>query len=393
MFFVSNYKMISVFQKKDEWLDLLVNGYIKNTFRKYAPNIIVYNIKLFYCFNNIYPFNIYHYSDNKWNKINVNNITEVYCVRKGIFFVTNNQHQNHNKRKRQIELISETRCGRHAIFYINNKLYGAGNNDSKQLSSKKYKNGATICKNVCKVFGGIIRQIEAGSQHSLFLTDNGTVYGLGSNKYGQLLLRNRNKNYDHITLIPKLNGIISIRCCGETSYVLNRNGKMYSFGSSNNGALCVSLTKIGDPNDPARKYHIKSMDKIVSINSGESYACFITQKKNIYLFGKNDWKQCGSKRQSDFVEMPLQLKRGYHFIGIECGGYHNIIKTNDNRYYGFGRNDKKQCLFGFYGNNTVISYDNPQHISLKKLKKCIGNNNDIIGFKPTYLKTFVFQKI
>ena len=396
---------MSSLQEKSEWLDLLVNGYVKNTFRIYVPNIIIHNIKIFYTFKNVYPFNIYHYSDNfnKWNKINknLNNVTEMYSIGKDLFYVTNNNQlfmagkfikKDYLKGKR-IELISESRLSYHAIFYIENKLYGVGRNDFTQLSWKKHKNGAQICKDVNNLFGGSIKQIETGSQHSLFLTENGTVYGLGSNKYGQLLLKNREQNYDNFTLIPILKNIISIRCSSLTSYVLNSNGGMFSFGSSGNGSLGVELNWMGEPKVRKSKYRIKSNDKIVSIHCGAFHASFITEKMDIYLFGGNDSSQCGCKGVTVFVQMPVKLKRKHDFISIQCGGYHNIIKTNDNKYYAFGRNDKQQCLFGFYGNNTLNSYDNPQHISLKKLKKCIGNNNDIIGFKPTYLHTFIIQKV
>ena len=389
---------MSKIKKNVKWLDLVINGYLKNAFRIYVPNIIIYRIKMFYTFKNVYPFNIYHYSDNKWNKTNENmdNIIKIYSGGSNLVCVSNDNmlyiaikcikndcvgmHEN-------IKLISESRCAFHSIIYINNALYGVGNNDSNQLSNEKDKNGAIICKNVRKLFGGGIKQIELGKQHSLLLTRKGTVYGVGSNKYGQLLLKNGIQNYDNFTLITALKNINCIRCCGQTSYALNRAGVMVSFGSNKHGSLGTEAT------NEKRKYRIKSNDKIKAINSGKYHACFITKKREIYLFGDNVWKQCGSENNRKSVKSPLKLKCEYDVINVECGGYHNIIKTNDNKYYAFGRNDRQQCLSGLNGNNTLNSYDIPQYISLNDIQKCIGNNNDIIGFKATSLNTFVIQKM
>ena len=80
-------------------------------------------------------------------------------------------------------------------------------------------------------FQNKLKSIYSGHQHTLFLLTNGNVYGVGSNEYGQIGEMKDIKYYKTIKQIKKLSNIKQIACCDHTSYVLNKNGQLYSFGA------------------------------------------------------------------------------------------------------------------------------------------------------------------
>ena len=72
---------------------------------------------------------------------------------------------------------------------------------------------------------------------------------------------------------------------------------------------------------------------------------------------------------------------------VKCGGYHNIIKTNDNCYYSFGSNTSGQCLC-FVDKYEILS---PILIPLSKIKQKI-KNNFILDIVPAYYVSFILTE-
>ena len=82
-------------------------------------------------------------------------------------------------------------------------------------------------------FKSPLKAISSGESHSLFLLMNGNVYAVGDNKYGQIGLGKDIRNVNKITEIKKLSNIKikKIKCAALSSYVLDENGQLYSFGA------------------------------------------------------------------------------------------------------------------------------------------------------------------
>ena len=278
-----------------------------------------------------------------------------------------------------IETISESRNCFHCIVYSDNKLYGCGNNQHKQIHdsiSDAIYYPVIMC-DVSDIFKSPIKQIASGMNHTLFLTENGSVYGSGKNHMNQLLLDDRHKLYD-ITLIPKLKHIINI-CCGV----------MNLFGQNRNGCLGANLSGT-DYNAPGSFNEISiSTGKIIDINCGRGHVGYITSNNELYMFGRNSYRQCAVESSTKVIT-PEKVKFDKKIIDLKCGSNHNIIKSKNGDFYSFGWNSEGQCLKKTIHPHKICQ---PMLLSLKYLKDKIGNNNDIIGLIPTYIQTFILQKI
>ena len=408
--------------KTNKRLDLLVTGYIKETFDRYAPDIVIHKISIFYSNKNTIPFNVYRFEKRSYKCIkingNINNIIDMYTIGSSQYYITNdNQLYTFGKNIRgrlgigkinvgvettfrrheffdgeYIDVISQSRNSFHCFVCMNDKLYGSGNNESKsqQLSTKISTSAHVytpqlIC-NIYDVFKSPIKQIESGLHHTMFLTENGNIYGSGGNSKKQLLLDDIHKIYD-ITLIPKLKHIQNI-CCGDySSYTLDMDGIMLAFGQNKNACLGAELDGIGYNAKSGFNKISHNDTKIKGICCGSFHVSYVTDNNDVYMFGNNAHGQCGFNSPNKIIE-PRKLMLNEMISDIKCGLLHNIIKTINGDYYSFGWNSQGQCLAS---NDKTIRQ--PMLLSQKYLKDKIGNNNDIIALIPTYIQTFVLQKI
>jgi alpha-tubulin suppressor-like RCC1 family protein len=85
-------------------------------------------------------------------------------------------------------------------------------------------------------------QVAAGDCHSLILTKNGQVYGLGRNDHYELGL-NDTTDRSIPTLIPLNDHIVQIACGEFTSVALTRDGKYYYWGNGIRSPVCKDDTK------------------------------------------------------------------------------------------------------------------------------------------------------
>ena len=144
---------------------------------------------------------------------------------------------------------SKSLDGTHCFMYTKqNELFGFGNNNVGQLGLK-----GTKCiwkpKLIEFNFNGSIKQIKCGCSHSLFLTENGNVFGCGLNDYCQLGLKF--ERITGITVIANKGNISSINCGSFSSYMVNNDDILISFGNNYFGELGINqkhILKSGEQN-------------------------------------------------------------------------------------------------------------------------------------------------
>ncbi|CAF0958446.1 unnamed protein product [Adineta ricciae] len=74
-------------------------------------------------------------------------------------------------------------------------------------------------------------KFSGGLHHTLGLTANGEVYAIGRHHEGQLGIDQLTGQLTEPTLIPNLSDIVDISCGNHVSFVINRSGKVFSFGA------------------------------------------------------------------------------------------------------------------------------------------------------------------
>jgi alpha-tubulin suppressor-like RCC1 family protein len=137
-------------------------------------------------------------------------------------------------------------------------------------------------------------QVSCGQQHTLFLTENGSLYGTGSGAYG-------------------------ILGTGDTSDEL----------------LPVEIT--------ALKETLMDNEKVVKVSCGSSFSAFVTNIGNLYVWGRNDSGQLGlgEESQGDMHSaeryprrIPFFETERVNIKDVACGENHMVaIASNGAIYY------------------------------------------------------------
>ena len=84
-----------------------------------------------------------------------------------------------------------------------------------------------------------------------------------------------------------------------------------------------------------------------SIVCGNDHTFLITKNENIYVFGRSDYGQLGLGDKKDRNKpTKLKLPKNEKIKYLECGGYHTILITKNEKNYVFGSNSNGQLGLG-----------------------------------------------
>ena len=95
------------------------------------------------------------------------------------------------------------------------------------------------------IYGITIKMIACGGEHSAFVTDNNLVYTMGSNRCGQLGIRDSIiKSKCSPVLVEQLQGlhVIDVACGGNHTLIATDRGEAFSWGEGRYGTLGVPDT-------------------------------------------------------------------------------------------------------------------------------------------------------
>ena len=325
--------------------------------------------------NNLYVFGWNEVGQLGINKkqLNFNNLI------KHNFFKTNNT-----------KIISSGIVNGHCFIYSKlNKLFGFGWNGHSQIGMKTTDPLIFSPHMINYDFKSVLTKIKCGFFHSLFLSQNGSLFGCGNNNCGQLTDNYKiNANINGVSIQPiiKNTNIIDINICEKSSYILNKDNQLQSFGSNIWGELGINKPKITSSKKPVKVLNGAS---IKQFSCGANHIGCLTDTNELYMFGSNGFNECGIKNgKLSHIGNKIILNNNIQIIHVSCGRSHTICKTDDNKYYAFGKNDTNQLLI----NDTIKSIHIPTMISIDYVHKLIKNNKKIIDFIAGWQNTLIITE-
>ncbi|XP_055644647.1 protein RCC2 homolog [Toxorhynchites rutilus septentrionalis] len=210
-----------------------------------------------------------------------------------------------------------------------------------------------------------IIQAACGRNHTLFLTDTGTVYACGDNKNGQCGVGNTQPIMSKVTRLnysgPQL---IKIGCGADFSMVLDIKGNLYSFGlpeygqlgHNTDGKYFVTSTKMSfhfetSPKkvmlyvEKSKEGHVLPLDdvKIVDFSCGYNHTVAIDAKNRAFSWGFGGIGRLGHAEQKDEM-VPRLIKffdiQNRKVLRVFCGCSYSLAVTDIGTLYMFGQNKK-----------------------------------------------------
>lgn len=212
-----------------------------------------------------------------------------------------------------------------------NRLFVWGSNSQNQLGfSNKEKKIVTKPVELKLPFGDRVVDIKFGLRHSAILAASNNIFIIGSSKHFKnvkhQIINHNSTEYLHIIPESKIHQIASGQ--NHISMLDERN----------------SIHGLGD-NKFMQCSDVKHDGKITRLTAGWTHNAYLTETKELYLYGRNNYGQIGNGRRSDF-EAPHKCE--IHPVdAFQLGAEHGILKSNDD-VYTWGWNEHGNC-----GNGSV----------------------------------------
>lgn len=172
----------------------------------------------------------------------------------------------------------------------------------------------------------VIRKVVCGAYHTLAISEDGGLWTVGLNNYGQLGLGDHEERLTAEMVNPaNWNGskVVDGAAGEHHSIVLLSTGQVLSFGRADSGQLGIPTSERAI-NVPV---HVASLPcPITSITSGSNHCLVANEAGQVWSWGFGEMHQLGHGPAEDepvpkLIETPLQGK----IAQLTAGGQHSII--------------------------------------------------------------------
>ncbi|XP_033924537.1 protein RCC2 [Melopsittacus undulatus] len=212
----------------------------------------------------------------------------------------------------QVRSVVSGPCAAHSLLITTEgKLWSWGRNEKGQLGHGDTKR--VEAPKLIEVLGGEAIVLAAcGRNHTLALTENGSVFAFGENKMGQLGLGNQTDAVPSPTQIM-YNGqpITKLACGAEFSMIMDCKGNLYSFG-------CPEYGQLGHNSD----------GKFIARAQRIEYDCELVPRRVAIFIEKT--------KDGQILPVPNVVVRD-----VACGANHTLVLDSQKRVFSWG--------FGGYG--------------------------------------------
>ena len=202
-------------------------------------------------------------------------------------------------------------------------VYGWGCNDQGQLGREYNCSKYFFKPKIIEFSSERVEELSCGYRHCLALTEEGKVYGWGSNENGQIGCGKEKGNIItsplHLGIFPQFS-VKKIHCFGDQSYALTTNGLVYSWGYNYVCSLGHELDANECVYDPKQ---ILNIPKIISIcHSSDIFwknTYFLTNEKELYFCGYfNDATELSIQKLPKLLNKDLKFTSLFTFCFLKC---------------------------------------------------------------------------
>ncbi|XP_075588692.1 RCC1 and BTB domain-containing protein 1-like [Dermatophagoides farinae] len=183
------------------------------------------------------------------------------------------------------------------------------------------------------------KMIRCGREHLLLLRQDGTIFAMGDNHFGQITCHFPSS---YRTMINTGIENVELIACGQFHNIaVTNSGEIYSWGRNDCGQL-----GLGDNRDRNKAALVKFPDydddddsidtRIKNIVAGSNYSLFLLENGQLWGCGSNSVGELGlgdKKNRSKLTKIPID-----NVQKIACSKFHNFSLAHDGlSYYAWGK--------------------------------------------------------
>ena len=292
-------------------------------------------------------------------------------------------------------------CGQYhaAVLKKDGTIAIVGYNYSGQLGTGNTNNALvfTVPYNA----GSNIIQVACGGSHTVALKKDGSVIVVGENSSGQLGLNTQDDMLSFTNMLNVNNDIIKVACGTNHTLVLKNDGTVWGTGNNSSGQL-------GTGTGTNVKVLTKTnLTDVVDIIAGGNQSFAIDKAGDVWCTGLNGNGQLGMGNYTSYNSF-VKVTSLSNVKQIACGANHTMVLKNDGTVWATGYNYYGQLGLGTSGSGanthsfTQVSINSVSHIAcgthhsvLVKtdgtLWACGYNTQGQLGLNSTSIKTTFTQ--
>jgi alpha-tubulin suppressor-like RCC1 family protein len=240
----------------------------------------------------------------------------------------------------------------HSLFLLENgDLYGVGRNFNGQLGDGTYTDRTSPVK-LLKPWGTTkISDMSTGDTHTLVLLETGEVYSCGFNSSGQLGNGTTNNTNTPVKVLSPWGStkVIEVSNGIRHSLFLLETGEVYGVGSNTYGEIGMSTNE--SRLTPAKVQSTWGSTKAVGINAGHLHSHYILETGEVYASGYNYGGRLGSTLADLYQFTPIQVNTPWgttKVISVSASSEHSLFLLETGEFYGAGSNS-----YGEVGDGTT----------------------------------------
>lgn len=182
----------------------------------------------------------------------------------------------------------------------------------------------------------LAKKIACGSDHSLVVSADGTVWSSGNNLYGQLGNNDPGVNSATPIQVSGLDAVVAVACGYYHSMALKVDGTVWCWGEGYAGQLGNDgFDAQGSP------VQVTGLDNVIAIGGGEAHSMALKSDGTVWVWGANSYGQLGNSVTSG-SGVPVQVAGLTNVVGIACGANHNLALKEDGSVWAWGSNTHGQ---------------------------------------------------
>ncbi len=169
-----------------------------------------------------------------------------------------------------------------------------------------------------------------GSQLSVYaIRNDNSLWVFGQNKHGQLGVGTTSSVYAPTKI---LDNVLSIESNSRSTFAIKTDGSLASWGENGSGQL-------GDGTTSARYSPLTILNNVNQVAMGEAYILALKNDGNIWAWGNNYSGAFGNGNSTDSL-VPIQVGSGFKFVSASGYASFGITTGNTLMAWGLDENDK-----------------------------------------------------
>ena len=229
----------------------------------------------------------------------------------------------------------------------------------------------------------IIKEISCGAFFTACIDYEGSLYSFGQNHHGQVGVGTIGVHYYAPQKVQNIPPVKTISCGIYHILAITEDDNLWSFGSSENGQLCLGNTT--NQTTPQQT----QFSNIVRIAAGGTHSLFQNDKEDIYGCGSTNSGQLGIYSTLPQIEA-IKLENQPPNIIQFCSGYdHSLFLDSEGNVYSIGSNKYGNLGLGDTENRNIFTQI--PNIPPIQTISCVGHSSFLIDMDGNLL-SFGFNK-